>query len=85
MTLEPSAWRANDSVSFDLARDAVNTAVAMLYRLVDEGAMTLDTANTEVAAMRRELLTTDAFNREAIENLTRRVSIRLSSLDGTAR
>lgn len=85
MTLEPSAWRANDSVNFDLARDAVNTAVAMLYRLVDEGALSLDTANSEVAVMRRALLTIDGFDRDAIDSFSRRVSTRLESLEGTAR
>lgn len=80
MTLEPSAWRANDSVAYDAARDAANTATAMLFDRVDVGTVELADAVSEAAAIRREVLRIDGFDRAAVDDLARRLSDRIAEL-----
>lgn len=80
MTPEPSAWRANDSVRFDAAREVANAAIATLFDLADTGAIDLPTAIAEATVIRRDLLSVDGFDRESVDGLIRRLDRRVTEL-----
>lgn len=82
MTLEPSAWRANDAVTMDLARDGANTAAALLFTLADQGLQDLDVAITEASEIRLELQGVDGFDRVAVDAFILRLDARISELRG---
>lgn len=78
MTLEPSAWRANDAVRFDDARDAVDTATGLLYTLADRGAIEMSSATERARDIHLRLLALDGFDRDAVNgflaNLNREIA-----------
>lgn len=67
MTHEPSAWRTNDAVRFDVAREAVNTATAALFQLADSGAIAPETAIERARGLRLALQRLDGFDRQAVD------------------
>ncbi|WP_345752579.1 hypothetical protein [Microbacterium rhizophilus] len=82
MTGHVSAWRASDATTFDIAREAANTAIAAVLRLADDGGMLHEHAIAEASAIRRELVEVDAFNRSALETLLERLTSRIAELSG---
>lgn len=82
MTLEPSAWRANDTVAFELAREAANTATAVFFDLVDRGDLNLKDAIEGSKIVRRELLELNGFDRAAIDTFTKEMDERVTYLTG---
>lgn len=80
MTPIPSAWRVNDSVRFEAAREAANTATALLFNLADTGAIDLPSAVAEAAGIRRGLLSVDGFDRDKVDSLIRRLDERVAEL-----
>jgi hypothetical protein len=85
MTLDPSAWRADDSVAFDAAREVVSTATAVLFNLADTGVLDLPAAVAEARKLRRSLLSVDGFDREAVDGFIRRLDDRVAELKGLQR
>ncbi|MDL9978592.1 hypothetical protein [Microbacterium candidum] len=79
-----SAWRTNDVVAYDAMREAVNTAIALLMRLADEGAMLQRIANEEAAEIRREMLLVDGYDRTAIDAARATFDARVANLAGAA-
>jgi len=82
MTLEPSAWRANDAVTMDVARDAANIATALLFTLADQGVHGLDDAVAEATEIRLELHRTDGFDRGAVDAFLLQLDARIAELRG---
>ncbi|MGA1827894.1 hypothetical protein [Microbacterium sp.] len=80
MTLEPSAWRANDAVRFDVAREALNRVTATLFELVDRGVLDLDVAVSEARDRRLELLAIDGFQRHAIDSFIEMLDERIAGI-----
>ena len=81
MTPVPSAWRANDAMRFEVAREAANTATALLFKLADTGAIDLPSAVAEAAGIRRDLLSVDGFDRDKVDSLIRRLNERIAELE----
>ena len=84
MTVETSAWRANDSARFDLARDAVSDVVALLLDLARQGALESDAAIEEARALRRDLIGA-GFDRSRVDELLRDVEARSAELEDLRR
>ena len=82
MTLDPSAWRADDSVAFDAAREVVNVATAALFNLADTGALDVPSAVAEATKLRHALLSLDGFDREAVDRFIRQLDDRVAKLKG---
>ena len=82
MTGQGSAWRASDAATFDIAREAANTAVAAVLRLADDGAMLHDYALAEASAIRSELVEIDPYNRREVDALLERLTNRIAELSG---
>lgn len=80
MTLEPSAWRTNDAVRFDVAREALNRATAALFELVDRGVLDLEVAVGEARDRRLELLAIDGFDRPAVDRFIDELDQRIARL-----
>lgn len=80
MVADRSAWRASDVVAYAGLRDAAGTAIAMLFRLADEGSLSSAQAIGEAADIRRELFDVDASDRVAIETVLRALEQRLAEL-----
>lgn len=81
MTVESSAWRANDAARFDLAREAVGNVVALLLDLARTGALDADASLDEAKRLRRDLF--DAgFDRARIDRLLTDVATRATELEG---
>ena len=81
MTVESSAWRANDAARFDLAREAVGDVIALLLDLAREGALDTDASLDEAKRLRRDLI--DAgFDRARIDRLLTDVEARATELEG---
>ncbi|MCK6065773.1 MULTISPECIES: hypothetical protein [Microbacterium] len=81
MTIEPSAWRTNDSEVFDLARDAVGHLVALLLGLARSGALDTKAATDESRRFRSDLLEA-GFDRARINQLLAKVEARAAELEG---
>jgi len=80
MTVESSAWRANDAARFELAREAVGDVVALLLDLAREGALDTDASLDEAKRLRRDLF--DAgFDRARIDRLLTDVETRATELE----
>jgi len=84
MTVESSAWRANDAVRFDLAREAVGNVVALLLGLAREGALDADASLDEAKRLRRDLFEA-GFDRARIDRLLTDVEARATELEGLRR
>lgn len=82
MTLEQSAWRANDAALFEAARESANDAIATLFRLSDTGALDPSAATTEASAIRLDFVGLDGFDREAVEEFLERTAERVKGLPG---
>ncbi len=79
MTVETSAWRANDSARFELARDALSDVVALLLDLARQGALETDAALDEARRLRRDLIEA-GFDRSRVDQLLRDVEARSAEL-----
>lgn len=82
MADERSAWRANDIVTYDLFREAANTAIAAVLRRADDGAILHERAIAEASAIRRELIQVDAYDRSALDALLERFQTRAADHSG---
>ncbi|GAA1961871.1 hypothetical protein GCM10009776_25710 [Microbacterium deminutum] len=78
-----SAWRANDIVAYDRLRATANVAIALLFQLVDDGAMTASAASAQAAEVRNEVLRVDGFNRAAVDAAQTGLDTRIGALGGT--
>lgn len=81
MTVETSAWRANDAARFDLAREAVGNVVALLLDLSRTGTLNPDAAIDEAKRFRRDLLDS-GFDRTRVDQLLTDIELRLAELEG---
>lgn len=81
MTVETSAWRANDAARFDLAREAVGNVVALLLDLSRTGTLDPDAAIDEAKRFRRDLLDS-GFDRARVDQLLSDIESRLAELEG---
>lgn len=81
MTVETSAWRANDAAKFDLAREAVGNVVALLLDLSRAGTLDPDAAIDEAKRFRRNLLDS-GFDRARVDQLFTGIESRLAELEG---
>ncbi|MGQ2914857.1 hypothetical protein [Microbacterium invictum] len=81
MTVETSAWRANDAARFDLAREAVGNVVALLLDLSRTGALDTNAALDEAKRFRRDLLDS-GFDRARVDQLLTDIESRLAELEG---
>lgn len=77
MTLEPSAWRTNDAVQFNVAREALNRATATLFEAADRGELDIDVAVTQAASLRLKLLAIDGFDRQAVDRFVDEINGRV--------
>ena len=82
MTEQRSAWRANDVVAYETMREAANTAIALLLRLSDEGAILPGRAHSEAAEIRRELFQVDGYDRDAVNAARAALEERIAALSG---
>lgn len=84
MTVESSAWRANDAARFDLAREAVGNVVALLLDLARKGVLDTDASLDEAKRLRHDLF--DAgFDRPRVDRLLNDVGARVAELEGLRR
>jgi hypothetical protein len=76
---EPSGWRVNDVVGYDVMRES---AVALATLLIRETRTTSepDRARGELAQLRQDVLTVDAFDRAAVAALAARLEDRTRKL-----
>lgn len=81
MTVETSAWRANDAARFDLAREAVGNVVALLLDLSRIGTLDPDAAIDEAKRFRRDLLDS-GFDRARVDQLLSGIESRIAELEG---
>ena len=77
MMLGTSAWRTNDAVRCNLAREVLNSATAKLFEAAERGELDIDAAATQAASLRLELLAIDGFDRQAIDGFVNEVNIRV--------
>jgi hypothetical protein len=80
MTPGPTAWRANDSVQYETAREVANGATANLLGLAGTGSIDLPTALAEATTIRRALLSVDGFDRQSVDDFIRRLEARVAEL-----
>lgn len=80
MTVETSAWRANDAARFDLAREAVAEVIALLLDLANRSTFETDAAIDEARRLRRELFDT-GFDRSRVDRLLADLEARASELE----
>lgn len=80
MTVETSAWRANDAARFDIARDAVADVVALLLHLARQGALETNAAVEESGRLRQDLFGA-GFDRDRVEQLLTDVKARAAELE----
>jgi hypothetical protein len=66
-----SPWRVNDVVAYDRMRDTATTVFALLYAA---------SQREELAALRWEVLTVDAYDRAGVGALQARLESRLRDL-----
>ena len=78
MALEPSVWRTNDAVQFDVARESISAATATLFELADREVVELAYAVAEARDIRVELLSIDGFDRQALDDFIDRVGQRVA-------
>lgn len=60
-----SVWRAGDAAAFDLARDAMNQALAVVFQAQDAGDLKPD----QVATLRAALSAVDGFDRDSVDDV----------------
>lgn len=80
MTVETSAWRANDAARFDLAREAVDNVVALLLDLSRTGTLDTGAAIDEAKRFRRALLDS-GFDRAHVDQLLTDIKARGAELE----
>ncbi|MDR7110879.1 hypothetical protein J2X03_000735 [Microbacterium trichothecenolyticum] len=66
-----SPWRVNDVVAYDRMRETAVTVYALLHAA---------SQRDELARLRRQVLTVDAYDRAAVSALTARLDRRLREL-----
>lgn len=76
-----SVWRTNDVVAFDVMRASATTLAALLVNAA-RSASEPDGAREELARLRRDILTVDAYDRAAVAALGARVDVRIRQLSG---
>ncbi len=81
MTVDSSAWRANDAATFDLAREAVGEVVALLLSLSGTGALDTEASLDEAKRFRRDLFEA-GFDRARLDELLTDVEVRAAELEG---
>lgn len=77
-----SPWRVNDVVAYDLMRAAAARAFAMLVAAAQSGTSEADAARDELALLRLEVLSVDAYDRAAVNALAVRIDRRIRELEG---
>jgi hypothetical protein len=77
-----SPWRVNDVVAYDLMREAAASACAMLLAIGQTGTSEAGAARSELALLRREVLSMDAYDRAAVKALAARIDLRITELKG---
>lgn len=80
MRFEPSAWRASDAVTYELVNDALNALTALLLARSPSGSPSFTTALVEASTTRREFLSLDAFDRDALDDFHTRITARMAEL-----
>lgn len=71
MSRTTSPWRVNDVVAYDRMRDIATTVFALLHAASQP---------EELANLRRDVFTVDAYDRSAVDALTALLQIRLREL-----
>ena len=79
-----SAWRVNDAVAYDLMRESATVLISSLVRLADRDASGSGQFRSEVADLRRRLVSVDAYDRAAVTVLTRAIEGRIDELSGAS-
>lgn len=79
-----SPWRVNDVVAYDRMRDTATIAFAVLQAAARADGPDADAAREELAALRREVLGVDAYDRAAVAALAARLEDRIRELQGTS-
>lgn len=80
--LEPSEWRVNDAVAYEVLRETAGLLTALLLARSRSNPGDHE-ARRELENHRRELLAVDGFDRKAVDRLTIRLSVRIQALRGT--
>ncbi|GAA3640548.1 hypothetical protein GCM10022200_25270 [Microbacterium awajiense] len=81
MTVDSSAWRANDAARFDLARESVGDVVALLLSLSRTGVLDTAASLDEAKRIRGDLLEA-GFDRARLDKLLTDVEVRAAELEG---
>lgn len=77
-----AAWRADDVVTYDLMRESATALTALLLRSAEHDPRVGDPIRSEIAAWRKAVVATNAYDRAAVASLAARIEIRSHELKG---
>ncbi|WP_442574851.1 hypothetical protein ACSBPH_13585 [Microbacterium sp. F51-2R] len=75
-----SAWRANDVVAYDAMRESAMVLTAILLGASNDGSSNSVERDAEIVQLRRNVLTVDSYDREAVTALTHQIAGRINEL-----
>lgn len=79
---QTSAWRVSDMVAYDLLRSDAATLCRLLLLRVSSDEGSAEGAAEELAAIRRDAVSVDGFDRRAVDELAGRFRARIAELGG---
>ncbi|WP_396655634.1 hypothetical protein [Microbacterium sp.] len=81
---ENSPWRVNDVVTYERMREAASALTALLLQAIDRDPRHADEVRREIIERRREVLSTDGYDRASVVALSERIDARIRELSGAA-
>ncbi len=75
-----SAWRANDVVSYDAAREGATMLIALLLRRVSDEPAAEPSLTDELQKLRHDVLTVNGYDRAAVSALAAHIRGRIAEL-----
>lgn len=78
-----SAWRTNDVVAYDVMRESATALTALLVEASSDDSSASVKTGAEIWQLRRSVLDTNSYDREAVSALTDRIGGRIKELTET--
>lgn len=84
MPQKNSHWRVNDVVAYDRMREDTVNAFALLANAIQIDGQRADDARAELASVRDDVLSVDAYDRAAVSALATRIDDLIREYEGSA-